>query len=367
MPAEQGQGAATAAGAADLIGRRMSLGWVPVGLHTWRAADGAALFHRLRFVRSRRRAARAELDVCLESLHFDGRAWRGGEPAPPPAGRPVFMLPELLAADAALPVYVMPDETAAAMLFSLGLPATTCSGALPSGTDWSPLRGRRLRLWPVQGRAARCARRELLFDLRQLFHLVEELDCASPGWPSGVKAAQGLAAAVAARPWRGHGAAALPDLRSVRAGALESAAVRWPYLGYVALGKLRLLPGDAGLGKSLVTVSHPAKAGYGGSLLYRVSGAPRLHWETAPVVLDAKGAEAAAWLRELLAEGGLPAAQVRKAGLRVGLGWRRLQDARRAAGVFTICRGAGRGASTLWTLEPAESVVEGQYPELEVR
>ncbi len=194
MPAENGRGATSSAGSANPIDRRMRFGWVPAGLHTWRAADGAALFHRLRFVRPQRGEAGAELNVCLESLHFDGRAWRGGEPAPPPGGRPVFMLPELLAADAALPVYVMPDETVAAMLFSLGLPATTGAGAPPRDTDWSPLCGRRLRLWPVQGRAARLARRELLAHLRGLGHVVEELDCAPRCWPSGADAAQGFGA-----------------------------------------------------------------------------------------------------------------------------------------------------------------------------
>lgn len=541
MPAEAGQGAPSA-GPADLIGRRMSLGWLPAGLHTWRAADGAVLFHRLRFVRPPRRDPGAELNACIEPLHFDGRAWRAGEPAPPRAGRPLFLLPELLAADPAVPVHLVPDETLAAVLFALGLPATTGAGAPASESDWSTLLGRRLRLWPAQGRTASRAQRNLLVHLRRLGHLVEELDCAAIAAPTGADLPQAFAATVAALPWRGPGSANAPDLHTVRAGELESESLRWLWPGRIALGKLTLLSGDPGLGKSILTielaarvsrgaswpvdgaacpggevllvcdedgaadtirprleaagadlsrvhilrsvapgqggrglnlhqdlaglaaflaahpqvrlvcvdpltaymgetdshrnavvrtvlqplgnlaaragvaivaVSHLAKAGYGGSSLYRVSGslafvaaarasylvardpadperrlllpsknnlgqdisglayrivpgangAPRVEWGDAPVALNADQAlaaqrdqrteqnEAAAWLRDLLGEGGLPAAQVRQSAVRAGLAWRTLHRARRAAGVVSTRQGFGTKATYIWSLD----------------
>lgn len=72
------------------------------------------------------------------------------EPFASGALRPLFGLPELLAAHPTIPVYVVEGEPAATALRSIGWVATTSSGgcSIPEKTDWSPLVGRRVIVWP---------------------------------------------------------------------------------------------------------------------------------------------------------------------------------------------------------------------------
>lgn len=71
-------------------------------------------------------------------------AWTFGLPTP----RPIYRLPQVLAADG--PVFVTEGCKAAGALVSLGLTATTSpNGAKSAGkADWSPLRGRRVVILP---------------------------------------------------------------------------------------------------------------------------------------------------------------------------------------------------------------------------
>jgi hypothetical protein len=64
---------ATLSGIGDSVTQKMRAGWLPAGVHTWRAADGKALFHRLRFVRPLRRDPASGLNECSLTLHFDGK------------------------------------------------------------------------------------------------------------------------------------------------------------------------------------------------------------------------------------------------------------------------------------------------------
>ena len=84
--------------------------------------------------------------------------------------RPLFGLPALIGAPSDLPVYVVEGEPAAEALIDLGYVATTSSGGAGSAhkTDWSPLAGRDVRLWPDNdepGERYVESVRELLLDL----------------------------------------------------------------------------------------------------------------------------------------------------------------------------------------------------------
>ena len=242
----------------SVFAHKMRAGWLPAGVHTWRTADGTALFHRLRFVRPLGHEPGRPLNACTVTLHYNGRAWCRGEPPAPPQGRPLFMLPELLAAPVSRPVYWVWDESAAAALSGLGLPATTASPNL-AVTDWSPLRGRCLRLWPVSsGIAARRQQRELAAHLRQLGCTVEELE---PAGPSPDTAADPVAATIAALDWQAQAArrAAAPSFLTVRAEEVPAESVRWLWPGRIALGKLTLIVGDPDQGKSVLTVDLAAR------------------------------------------------------------------------------------------------------------
>ncbi len=266
----------------SIFAHKMGAGWLPAGVHTWRAADGAALFHRLRFVRPLGRTPAGELNHSTVTLHFDGQSWCRGEPSLPPQGRPLFMLPELLALPLTQPVYWVADETAAAALSSLGLPAITASADL-AVTDWSPLRGRRLRLWPVSGITALRQRRELAAHLRQLGCTVEEMNAEDVAAGQGAAPdgsappAGSVAAAIGSLAWQSQQQrrAAAPSFLTVRAAEVPAESVRWLWPGRIALGKLTLIVGDPDQGKSVLTVDLAARVTRGAPWPVDGSACPR--------------------------------------------------------------------------------------------
>lgn len=82
--------------------------------------------------------------------HPCGRRRHMPEPYASGSLRPLYRLPELLAADPSLPVYVVEGEPAADALRGIGWVATTSSGGcgVPHLSDWSPLAGRNVIVWP---------------------------------------------------------------------------------------------------------------------------------------------------------------------------------------------------------------------------
>ena len=137
-----------------------------------------------------------------------------------PGPRPLYRLPELLAADPALPVDVVEGEKAADAGAVAGLVTTTAaggSGAPVSKTDWAPLRGRRVRVLadhdaPGRKWAARVADHlgDVAADVR-VVHLADRWADLPPGGdlvdalereadPGAVRAAVEALAAEAAGP-----------------------------------------------------------------------------------------------------------------------------------------------------------------------
>ena len=82
--------------------------------------------------------------MCL-----NGNGYILGEPEAPATGKPLYLLPELLGADPASPVFIVEGEGCADALTKLGLVVTT-SGSCTSAEDcdWSPLQGRKCVVWP---------------------------------------------------------------------------------------------------------------------------------------------------------------------------------------------------------------------------
>ena len=80
-------------------------------------------------------------------MKLNGAGYTFGEPEFP-AGKPLYNLDRIAAADPAAPVWIVEGEKAADALTKLGAIATTSGGADSAGrADWSPLRGRECRLW----------------------------------------------------------------------------------------------------------------------------------------------------------------------------------------------------------------------------
>lgn len=117
-------------------------------------------------------------------LRWDGAQYVGTEPPPPAEGKPLYRLPELLAAGPAALVWIVEGEKCADALASLGIVATT-SGSMSSGSgaDWIPLRGRQCLLWPDHDAPGSKYADEVAAILRGLDCTVEIVDVAALGLP----------------------------------------------------------------------------------------------------------------------------------------------------------------------------------------
>ena len=206
-----------------------------------------------------------------------GTSWRiGGMPTP----RPLYRLPDLSEAQR---VYVTEGEKAADALCSVGLVATTSPHGSKSANkaDWIPLAGREVVIMPDNDGAGRRYADDVARLLAKLKPPPTVKVLHLPGLPAGGDAVEYLAArrtegldddairaaldglADAAEP------ACLPDTTAtavpvlVRVADVQPEPVRWLWPGRIALGKLTLIAGDPGLGKSLVTLDMAARVSRG--------------------------------------------------------------------------------------------------------
>ncbi len=125
-------------------------------LHEYQAADGTPLYWRIRLKRP------ADGDKWIRPMHANGAGFKIGEPPAPKAGKPLYRLPELLAADPAASVFIVEGESCTDALAGLGI-ITTTSGSASSAdaADWTPLQGRHCVLWPDADKSDGCRRGRL--------------------------------------------------------------------------------------------------------------------------------------------------------------------------------------------------------------
>ena len=201
----------------------------------------------------------------------DGR-WRArGLPTP----RPLFNLPAILERRDA-PVLICEGEKtsqAASERFPDVVVTTSMHGAKsPHKTDWTPLKGRAVTMWPDHDEvgtdfANKVA--QLAWDAGASSVRIVQLPGNLPkGWdladdpPAGLDLEQLLAEAVEyvipqdeSRPTED------PILTRLCEVAPED--VRWLWFARIPLGKLTILDGDPGLGKSLITLDIAARVSTG--------------------------------------------------------------------------------------------------------
>lgn len=117
-------------------------GFEPQALYEYQALDGAPLFWRIRL-------KHADGRKWIRPMHANGKGYKLGEPPAPETGKPLYRLPELLAADPATPVLIVEGENCAEALAVLGIIATTSGSASSAdAADWTPLQDRHCVLWP---------------------------------------------------------------------------------------------------------------------------------------------------------------------------------------------------------------------------
>lgn len=215
------------------------------------------------------------------SRKADGSGWIiGGMPTP----RPLYWLPDLLATPAGSRVFVVEGEKAADAARAVGLTATTSPhGSKSAGkADWSPVKGRDVVILPDHDDAgeryaddvARLATAAGAKSVR-IARLVERW----PDLPEGgdladvvereggdadalaVIRAEVEALADAAEPTQPAPIDGEPVI--VRLSDVQPEPVAWLWPGRIALGKVTLIAGDPGLGKSLVTLDLAARVSTG--------------------------------------------------------------------------------------------------------
>lgn len=241
--------------------------FVPEGLHCYELADGSAWCWRWR-------VRKADGDKAMRPMHRNGSAFVAGEPPAPAAGKPLYRLPGLLAADPAALVLIVEGEWCTDHLHKLGLIATTsgsCSSA--SGADWTPLRGRHCVLWADNDEPGRKYAAEVAAKLQALGCIVERIDVEGLGLPEKGDVVDWLAdhpgattADVLALP-RVAPAAPMDDAPHVilsRGSDVRPLAVDWLWPGWLAAGKLHLIGGAPGTGKTTIAATLAATLTCGG-------------------------------------------------------------------------------------------------------
>ena len=145
--------------AARLYGRK------PDGLWRYATADDETAFYAARWNEPDGKKTFRPVSYC------EGEGWRF---CAWPDHRPPYRLPEL-AADAKAPVVICEGEKAAdaaAAIFPQSIVTTSSGGAgAAAKTDWTPLAGRRVLIWPDNDAAGRKY-------AEQVAHILAPLDCA---------------------------------------------------------------------------------------------------------------------------------------------------------------------------------------------
>jgi hypothetical protein len=124
-----------------LFRKLLAAGYRVTAGYLYRTADGEPWCRRIRFDHASERKE-------YRPLRWDGAQYVCTEPPAPAEGKPLYRLPELLAADPVALVWIVEGEKCTDALASLGFIATTSGGmSSNSGADWQPLAGRHCTIW----------------------------------------------------------------------------------------------------------------------------------------------------------------------------------------------------------------------------
>ena len=256
------------AAARRLAGPALAKGFEPCGFHVYSDADGVPWCWRIR-------ATHASGEKWIRPMHHDGRAFVTGEPTAPANGKPLYRLPDLPGDGVA---FVVEGETCADALAGLGI-TTTTSGSADSAdaADWTPLRGRHVVIWRDNDTAGLRYAEAVAAKLRGVAAVIDWLDLASLALPDkgdcvdwlalNPDATAGDVLALARRPAPEPlppTSASAPRVTLRRGCDVEPIPVDWLWPGWLAAGKLHLIGGAPGTGKTTVALALAATVSSGG-------------------------------------------------------------------------------------------------------
>lgn len=143
-------------------------GYRVTGCHRYNDAEGRELFRVARL-------KHPQADKIIRPMHRDGARYRTGRPERPATGWPLYVPPYPLVETE--PVFVVEGEACADALARQGLTAVTSGSADSADTaDWTPLQGRRVRLWPDHDGAGARYADKVEARLRALGCVMERID-----------------------------------------------------------------------------------------------------------------------------------------------------------------------------------------------
>lgn len=250
---------------ARLFSTELADGYRVAGCHRYNDAEGSELFRVVRLKHPMR-------DKVIKPIHLDGLRYRMGRGTRPAAGWPLYVPPYPLVETG--PVYLVEGEVCADALAQLGLPARTSGSSSSAETaDWTPLEGRTIRLWPDNDKAGAEYADKVAGILRALGGTVERTAVASLNLPDKGDCVDWLAlhpeataASVAALPLvvDHAGNATGPSVILHRGADVDPVPVDWLWRGWLAAGKLHLIGGAPGTGKTTLATSLAATVTIGG-------------------------------------------------------------------------------------------------------
>ena len=263
----------------------IAAGFKPVALHPYTDVDGVVLFWRLR-------AKRPNGEKWIRPMRWNGHAYELTEPPAPSVGKLLYGLADLHDLGDGEPVIVVEGENKVDALRRIGLIAVT-SGSADSAdaADWSPLRGRHVLCWADHDAPGRRYAETVTAKLRGIAASVEWIDVAALNLPAKGDCVDWLAQhpnadadAVWAlarmsptprenAPERGPRAPAAsasppsddgPRVILRRGSDVQPVAVDWLWPGWLAAGKLHLIGGAPGTGKTTLAAGLAAIVTRGG-------------------------------------------------------------------------------------------------------
>jgi hypothetical protein len=151
-------------------------GYMPEALHVYKYPDGRPWYWRIR-------AKRADTgEKIIRPMRLNGHGYELREPTFE-NGKPLYNL-DLIAKNPDADVDVVEGEKAADALVKLGAVATTSGGADSAGSaDWTPLRGRTVRLWSDNDDAGKAYVSRVAVKLLELDCKVSVIDIDQLGLP----------------------------------------------------------------------------------------------------------------------------------------------------------------------------------------
>ena len=255
-----------------LAGPILDKGFKPVALHTYTDVNGGPLYWRIRCKHP------DTLEKWIRPMKLNGHGYELGEPKFT-NGKPLYAL-HRIASDPDAVVWIFEGEQKADAVNKLGLIATTSGSATSAdGSDFDPLRGRAVKIWPDNDGPGKSYAGEVASILLGMGCAVSCIDVDKLNLGNGEDVIEWLAAhpdAVAAdiealpvlaatkSPQEPPAGEYASTVELLRASEITPEPVTWLWSGWLAAGKMHVLGGAPGTGKTTISMALAATVTTGG-------------------------------------------------------------------------------------------------------